>query len=183
MHRRIASLGTVVLAALAHAEDVQWKPAPPLPGVGPALVGGPTFQAAARIGAPVPLPLPGTLPEQIADGPRLPPPPVAEAPAPVVILPVRPRFPVVPVVDTPPELAVLAGPDLGPRPSPYNPAVSELPGPYRPAPPSARLLPPMPSATPTAVPKPPPIPAAVPDRGPPRSQAPFFARPPKPGRK
>ncbi|HVK12049.1 MAG TPA: hypothetical protein VM597_24970 [Gemmataceae bacterium] len=137
MHRRIASLGTIVLATVAHAAEVEWRPAPPL--------AGPTVQAAARIGAPQPMPLPGTLPDQI-DGPRLAAPPVEQE---VVILPPRPRFPVVPLVE---------------------------------APPSARLLPPMPTATPTAVPAPPPMPAAVPVPAPPRSQAPYFARPPKPDR-
>ncbi len=183
MHRRIALFGTMMLAAIAHAEDVQWKPAQPLTGAGPRIVTGPTVQAAARIGTPQPISPPGVLPEQIADGPRLPPPPAVEAPAPspVVILPQRPRFPVVPIVDTPPELAILPGPEFGPRPSPYNPAATEQPRPYRPAPPGARLLRPMPSATPSAVPTPPPMPMAVPDPAPPRSQAPYFA--PRPGRK
>jgi hypothetical protein len=173
MHRRVALLGTVVLAAIAHADDVQWKPAQPLAGRGL------TLQAAARIGAPQPISQPGVLPAQIADGPRLPPPPAVETPAPVVILPQRPRFPVVPIVDTPPELAILPGPEFGYRPSPYNPAATEQPRPHHPAPSGARLLPPMPSAVPT----PAPMPMAVPEPAPPRPQAPFFALPPKPGRK
>ena len=176
MPRRFALIGTVVLAAVAHAEEVEWKPAKPLPG--PALK---AESAAARIGRPEQLPFPRMLPDAVADGPRLAPPPVQSPPS-VVILP-RAPFPLISIQGG----VSVPGPEFEPRPAPYNSAAAEQPHPDRPSPtPTARLMPPMPPAAeamPVSTPQPMPPKAPEATTARPRSQAPYFLLPPKPGGK